>query len=187
MKRIFISAGHSKISPGYVNEGFREFDLNFEAVTIIKERLSIYKNLEVVSPPEDIYSQPYPQYLSQRIEFINTQHKDTPFDLVIDIHHNYADNPHVNGMWFIYGSEQGKNYADKLNSFLRKLEYRSRTVSMDELGRTLGFIKKTIPPAIIIECAFMSGNMDILLLQYARGVLYNTIADAIHSAVTMEE
>ncbi len=177
-KRIFLCAGHSKVSPGYVTREFREFDLNYEALKIISKRLQ-KMGFEVIELDETVYDLPYPQYLTRRIEIINDMHASRRIDLAIDLHHNSSSSVRVNGAWFIYGSEAGGNLSRIMAATMQSIGHRARDMSLEELGRRLGFIKKTHPVAVIVENAFMSGAVDKLILRFARGLLYNAVADAI--------
>ncbi len=177
-KRIFLCAGHSKISPGYVTREFREFDLNYQSLKIISRRLQSL-GFEVIELEESVYDLPYPQYLTRRIEIINDLHATRPIDLAIDLHHNSSSSSRVNGTWFIYGSEAGGRKSRLMTASMQAIGHNARDISLEELGRRLGFIKKTHPVAVIVESAFMSGAVDKLILRFGRGLLYNAIADAI--------
>ncbi len=177
-KRVFLCAGHSRISPGFVTREFREFDLNYEALKIISGRLKKL-GFDVIELDESVYDLPYPQYLTRRIEIINQTHASRRIDVAIDLHHNSSSSVRANGSWFIYGSESGGNLSRLMKGYMEGIGHRARDISLEELGRRLGFIKKTHPVAVIVENAFMSGAVDKLILRFGRGLLYNAVADAI--------
>ncbi len=177
-KRVFVAAGHSRVAPGLVTPEFREFDVNYEALQIFVKRFQ-HAGFEVFVPDESIYQLPYPQYLTRRIEMVNDLHAQAPLDLAIDIHHNFSPSPRTNGIWLIYGSQRVGQLAEQMESFLKELNHTVRAMSLSELGRSLGFIKRTTPPALIVECGFLTGAVDKLIIRFARGLLYNAIADAV--------
>lgn len=109
----------------------------------------------------DCDSLPPRSYLSETIKAVNRQHDIL---LALEIHLNNVANPERHGGLALYcdTSIKGKRYAElfaeRLSVWLRPFE----AAKWSTQGRNFkaGFLYRTIPPALILECGFMSNKKD---------------------------
>lgn len=179
--RIAISVGHGKKRQGLSlindpgarnpNSDLSEFTVCKKYRKILIELLSYDKRFEFFAVTPNIP-------LDSRIRVINSLHKDKPFDLAIELHMNSYKRPEPNYAEIYHyatlhngetiSSIKGKKYGDAfLEAVISELQFgdgKNDGLSEpfgDEEWEThrYGFVKGCIPPALIIEPAFISNDM----------------------------
>ena len=177
MRTLFIDTGHSTRFPGA--GGFRSEVLWVRSVWLELSKLIDKIQWNVVLVP-DSYKTDWlgsNNNLIHRIQFINKSCKDG--DWLISIHGNAATNHEVRGVTtcFMGGSEYMRKKAIELSKWV------SSTTGMpiwnggafdDRTGRwgRIGMVRDTRPPALLVECGFVSNRLDMetLPIQAAQGI-----------------
>jgi N-acetylmuramoyl-L-alanine amidase len=154
--RICISAGHGLRDPGAVNNKLR-----------LKEHLHAYAiawelrdSLEALGHKVEFIS--CFQTLGEKIQNVNTLHRQVPFDLAVEIHFNSAASPQANGTEVLYYSTKNQSRAAMISAALATaLDTRDRgAVKRDNLG----WLKRTDPPALIVETLFIQNEQEARIM-----------------------
>ncbi len=158
MNEIVIFAGHYRHDPGCVRDGIVEHTYTKIVANEIL-RMATYDGLPVVT---GISSQ-----LWHKIDWLNMTYPHAAG--AVEVHFNCANNPAAQGTEVLYheGSYNGKLLA---SCIYRQLIYalwktchkvKCRGVKTDkQLGRSLGFLSRTMPPAAITESLFLSNDEE---------------------------
>jgi len=183
------STGHSRCDPGAEGiNGIKEYPLNV-ALTDLLGRF-ILSGGSWVRTDLEFEDDPYPDYLVKTILRCNT----LKVDIAVELHHNFVSNPKVRGGQTIYWdtSKQGHILAELVSQNINmaltnvvgplgaavgfqktipitEYGYAMRDYkSIAQIGRRLGFLRRTNMPAIIIEPGFLSNENDVKLVQDKR-------------------
>lgn len=170
---VFVAAGHYPSSPGVVNGNFNLIE-HLEAAKVVNELMKIdrggfeYKAIK-------------PAPLSEKVGFVNTQ--DVIFDhaVAIEVHFNSNEGAAGQGIETLYypGSKAGMALATCLHDRLcDALPFFPRGIK--ERG-DLYFLRKTTPPAVIIEVLFLNNDLEAAYLLYPRA--HQVIAQAIDQGI----
>ena len=160
MAKVFIGIGHGGSDPGAVANGFEEADLNLAIGMACVNELKRHGVNVVASRTKDENDT-----LSEEIAECN---KFNP-DLAVDIHNNAGGGDGAE----IYHSKnggKGKTLANNIIKEVTAIGQNSRGVKtrVNSAGRDYyGFIRETVAPAVIIECAFVDNKTDMKIIDTA--------------------
>ncbi len=195
MSVLCTDAGHGGPDSGAVWRGVREKDLNLAFTLLLNRELKQRGHQIYTTRKSDRHVPP----LGIRCRLINAHHRrQAPaFDAIVSIHCNvavtrdpdtgeYQPLPSRRGLYVIYSRESALStqlagkIAEQCASREIALSHRG-LLSTLELGRTLAWIHKTIPTAVLIELGFMTNPDELQLLQSNdyRMQLVAAIADGI--------
>lgn len=183
--KVVIDAGHGGSDPGKVGVNQTvEKEINLQIARQLQELLE-QEDIEVVMTREDddgLYSE---KATNKKLEDMRARCKlmeEEDPDLVVSIHQNSYTDASVRGAQvFYYGqSAEGKKAAECIQKALneRLEEEYSRDCKANE---SYYILKKTVKPAVIVECGFLSNPDEEALLntpEYQKKVVW-----AIHVGV----
>lgn len=169
MSQIFISAGHGGLENGVRNVGARVAGTT-EAQEMIALRDAVVPELrsrgyEVLSVPDDLSA-------TQSIDWINARAK--PGSVAIELHTEEFSNQATRGatVYYIANNRQRRAQAELiLLSLIKQVpELPSRGVKPDTAAGTgrLNFVRQTVPPALLVELAYLTNANDFALLTQRR-------------------
>lgn len=150
--KICLDPGHSgPIEPGACDAGFTEAVLNLSLSQQIGHVL-LDKGHEVIYTREDNIED---TGLTFRAALANESYSD----LFISIHCNAATNPAAHGIeTFCYiGANEGRKLAEKIQENLAALEY---TINRGVKEANFAVLRLTDMPAVLIECGFITSEID---------------------------
>lgn len=165
-KRLIIDIGHgiNTYPPSKGVPEMAEFEFNNAVGKLAKPMLE-EQGFEV------LLSQPFDSNevsLSNRVKYINEEHKKNKIECIISIHADYNNNPDVKGHWVFYwhSSSNSKRLATIWDKYGKELPNTNRGILESKLGIWTNFmiLRDTTPPAILIEHGFMSNKDDLKLL-----------------------
>ena len=160
MAKVFLGVGHGGKDPGAVANGLKEKDLNLAIATACSEELIRHGVTVLMSRTNDASDT-----LDDRVKECNA----FGADLAIDVHNNAGGGDGAEAFYHYKGGKS-KTLADNVLSEIVKTGQNSRgaktKVSSD--GKDYyGFIRGTVAPAIIVECAFVDNAADIKIIDTA--------------------
>ena len=163
MKKVFLGVGHGGEDSGAVANGVKEKDVNLQIALILGDELKRHGVDVQYSRTTDINEQ-----LNDKINRCNAFSPD----LALDIHNNAGGGDGAE-IYHHYGGGVGKTLAENILSEMVKAGQNSRgaKVRKNSNGRDyFAFIRDTACPAVIVECAFLDNEKDVLsvLSQAAR-------------------
>lgn len=159
-KKVYIGVGHGGKDPGAVANGLKEKDLNLSIALACQAELSRHGVTVQISRIKD-----ETEDLTQRIVECN---KFRP-DLALDIHNNAGGGDGAE-VFHHYGGGTGKVLATNILSEIVKIGQNSRgaKTKRNASGKDyFGFIRQTVCPAVIVECAFVDNKKDIQIIDTA--------------------
>jgi N-acetylmuramoyl-L-alanine amidase len=176
MRTLYIDLGHSTKFPGA--SGLKSEVLWVRSVWLELKKLLDTEKWNVVLVP-DTFSWCFTSNsnLVKRIKYINSKCKDG--DWVLSIHGNAATNQRVGGVTTCYmgGSEYMRKQAVRLSTEYSKatgIKLFNGGAFDDRTSRygQLGMVRQTRPPALLVECGFVTNkeDMNILPQQAAKGI-----------------
>ncbi len=195
MAKICTDAGHGGPDSGAVWQDALEKDLNLLFTTKLNAELKQRGHTVYTTRTSDVHVPP----LGTRCRLVNEHHRQQApqFDLIVSIHCNaaavkesgvYKAVSSRRGLYVIYSQESDESRkaamavsqqtaADKIH-----LNHHGM-LSTVQLGRTLAWIHKTIPPAILIELGFMTNPDELALLKSDtyREKMVTSLADGIEN------
>jgi len=193
MAKICTDAGHGGADSGAVWQDAREKDLNLLYTIQLNSELKKRGHTVYTTRTSDVHVPP----LGTRCRLVNEHHKQQApqFDLIVSIHCNAAA-VKENGVYKAVSSRRGLYviYSQESNASRKAAMAVSEQCAAEnihlnhhgmlstvQLGRTLAWIHKTIPPAVLIELGFMTNPDELALLQSTdyRGKMVTTLADGI--------
>lgn len=154
MRKVFIGVGHGGTDPGAVANGFKEKDLNLDIAlacmdVLIKNGVEVFISRNIDTS----------ETLETRIKECN---EFSP-DLALDIHNNAGGGDGAE-VYHHYGGGTSKRLATNIICEILNTGQNSRGVKskVNNDGRDYyAFIRETISPAVIVECAFVDNTEDI--------------------------
>ena len=155
MKKVFLGVGHGGTDPGAVVGALKEKDLNVQIALSLGRELKRHGVEVVYSRTLDVTEQ-----LSDKIKRCN----EAAPDLALDIHNNAGGGDGAE-IYHHYGGGVGKKLAENILSEMVKAGQNSRgaKVKKNSNGRDyFAFIRDTACPAVIVECAFLDNEKDVL-------------------------
>ena len=156
-KKVYIAVGHGGGDPGAVANGFKEKDLNLVTALSCRDEL-VRHGVEVkIDRTTDVEL--------TMTETVNACNAFAP-DLAVDIHHNAGGGDGAEVFYSIYGGI-GKTLAVNILDEIVKIGQNSRgakTRKGESGSDYYGFIRRTTPPAVIVECAFLDHKTDVQIV-----------------------
>ena len=136
----------------------------------------------------------YNQPLANKIEWINDHAPE--LGLAIELHFNAAYREAASGTETWYWSETGKVFAEIFQNNLLELGKEDRGIKHGAYWRlingkkvwyTLGFLRRTIPPAIILEPLFLTNleNAAAIRRKDFRELLIKKISQGLQQALSV--
>jgi N-acetylmuramoyl-L-alanine amidase len=160
MAKVFISVGHGGTDSGATGNGFKEKDLNLSiALAVCNELVRHGVNVQMSRTKDENDT------LSEEIAECNAYNPD----YAVDIHNNASENKNADGfeIYHHYNGGKGRELAVNIEKEVIKLGQNSRGVKtrLGDDGRDYyGFIRRTVCPAVIVECAFITSKEDIKII-----------------------
>lgn len=155
--RIFIGVGHGGNDAGAVANGFKEKDLNLSIALACRDVLLRHGVTVGMSRTTDA-NDPLTEEIKECNEF-------KP-DFAIDIHNNAGGGDGVE-VFYHHKGGAGKTLAENVINEVAKIGQNSRGIKTRTNANGndyYGFIRETIAPAIIIECAFIDNAKDMTII-----------------------
>ncbi len=156
MKKVYIGVGHGGSDPGAVANGLKEKDLNLTTALECYDFLKPYCDVEISRIKDSEV------WLDQRIKDINGFKPD----LAVDIHHNAGGGDGAE-VYHTKNGGTGKTLANNILSEIKKIGQNSRgaKTKVNSNGTDyFGFIRETVCPAVIVECAFLDNKTDVKIV-----------------------
>lgn len=156
-KTVFLNAGHGGSDPGAAANGFKEKDLNLSIAISCRDEL-LRHSVSVIMAREkdtDITS-------SEIIKMCNSSNAS----LAVDIHNNAGKGDGAE-VYYYSGGGVSKELAEAVLAEIVKLGQNSRGIKtrVSEDGSDYYyFIRETVPPAVIVECAFVDNREDMKII-----------------------
>lgn len=159
MAKVYLGVGHGGTDPGAVGNGLKEKDLT---LSISKACATALKRCGIDYKISRTTDKDYP--VEKRIEDCN---KYNP-DLALDIHINAGGGNGAEVFYSIVGGT-GKTLAEKILQRIKNLGQESRGAKVKATNGVdyFGFIRQTVCPAVIVECAFIDNKSDIAIVKTA--------------------
>lgn len=160
MKKVYIGVGHGGSDPGAAANGFKEKDLNLAISLACQAELTRHGVTVLISRTKD-ESAP----LEERIKECNAFAPD----LALDIHNNAGGGDGAE-VFHHYGGGTGKILANNILNEIVAIGQNSRgaKTKLNSSGKdSFGFIRQTVCPAAIVECAFLDNKKDIQIIDTA--------------------
>lgn len=155
-KKVFIGVGHGGSDPGAVADGLKEKDINLAVALACRDELERHDVLVLMSRTVDEDDR-----LGEEIRECNAFSPD----LAMDVHNNAGGG---DGAEVFYGtSGKGKPAAENILEEIKKIGQNSRGAKtwVNAKGQNyLGFIRETLAPAILVECAFLDNKKDVQII-----------------------
>lgn len=160
MAKVFIGSGHGGSDPGAVANGFKEKDLNLSIALACNEELVRHGVITLMSRTKDDN-----ESLTEKINECNAFNPDYALDI-----HNNAGGGDGAEAYHHYGGGKGKTLANNVLAEIVKIGQNSRgaKIKKNVWGKDyFAFIRDTVCPAIIVECAFLDNATDIKIIDTA--------------------
>lgn len=159
-KKVFLGVGHGGKDPGAVGNGFEEADLNLSIALACQAELVRHGVIVGMGRTKDENND-----LSEEIRECNAFNPD----LAIDIHNNAGGGDGAEA-YYHCGGGKSKTLAENVLKEITAIGQNSRgtKIKKNAVGTDyFGFIRETVAPAIIIECAFVDNAKDIQIIDTA--------------------
>lgn len=159
-KKVFLGVGHGGSDPGAVANGLKEKDLNLSIALACRDELERHGVTVLMSREKDV-----DETLSGKTADCN---KFAP-DLALDIHNNAGGGDGAE-VFHHHGGGTGKTLANNILAEVVKIGQNSRgaKIKKNSSGKDYyGFIRQTVAPAVIVECAFLDNKTDIQIIDTA--------------------
>ena len=156
-KKVFLGIGHGGSDPGAVANGIQEKDVNLSVALACQAELARHDVDVLTSRIKDEEDD-----LTQRIAECN---RFAP-DLALDIHNNAGGGDGAE-VFHHYGGGTGKTLAENILAEVVKIGQNSRgaKIKKNASGKDyFGFIRQTVCPAVIVECAFLDNKTDLQII-----------------------
>jgi len=176
----FIAAGHHPKYPGAANITYQLAEhheakkiLDLIAQCLLQRNILGGKQPPSPSPLQVRYVLTAPEYLHEKVAFINKEADKKGDDIAVEIHFNSSANQpnQACGIETLYfqGSEKGKVLADSIQkALLFLLPFSDRGIKERD---NLYFLHKTAIPAVIVETFFIDNDREASYLFYPRSHL----------------
>lgn len=179
-KKVFIGVGHGGSDPGAVAFGREEADLNLSIALAVYAQLlrhGIDVRMSRTTDENDT--------LGEEIRECNAFGPD----LAIDIHNNAGGGDGAEAFYH-FGGGLSKALAENVLDEIVKIGQNSRGAKTRMWGNVdyYGFIRETVAPAVIVECAFVDNAEDIKIIdtEWERVKMGNAIARGIIKTLGMD-
>ena len=159
-KKVFIAPGHGGTDPGAVANGLKEKDLNLTISLACRDELVRHGVSVKMSRSKD-ESETLAQQTSECNAFAP--------DLAVNIHNNAGGGDGAE-VFYSYLGGTGKTLAKNILDDIVKIGQNSRGIKIRKNSSGTdyyGFIRQTVAPAVIVECAFVDNKTDIAIIDTA--------------------
>ncbi|MBQ4131540.1 MAG: N-acetylmuramoyl-L-alanine amidase [Clostridia bacterium] len=159
-KRVFIGVGHGGSDSGAVANGFKEKDLNLAIALACRDELTRHGVSVGMSRTKD-EADP----LADEIKECNAFGPD----YAVEIHNNAGGGDGVE-IYHHYGGGKGKTLAQNILNEIVAIGQNSRglkTKKNSDGKDYFGWIRQTVAPACLVECAFVDNKKDIVIIDTA--------------------
>ena len=199
MAKICTDAGHGGYDTGAVWQDALEKDLNLLYTLKLNEELKKRGHILYTTPTSDVRVPP----LGTRCRLINEHHRQQApqFDLIVSLHCNAAA-INENGVYKAVSSRRGlyviyshESEASRKAAMAVSEQCAAANIHLNhhgmlstvQLGRTLAWIHKTIPHAVLIELGFMTNPEELALLKSKeyQDKMIKTLADGIENYLSV--
>ena len=156
-KKVFIGVGHGGSDPGAVANGLKEKDLNLVIALSCRNELMRHGVVVGISRGKD-ENDP----LEKRIKECNAFAPD----LALDIHNNAGGGDGAE-VFYHYKGGKSKTLAGNILAEVVRIGQNSRgaKIKLNSAGKDyFGFIRQTVSPAVIVECAFVDNKKDVAII-----------------------
>lgn len=156
-KKVFLGVGHGGSDPGAVANGFKEKDLNLSIALACQSELVRHGVSVLMSRTKDENDT-----LNEEIKECNAFNPD----FAVDIHNNAGGGDGAEAFYH-HGGGTGKTLANNILAEIVAIGQNSRgaKIKKGSDGRDyFGFIRETVAPAVIVECAFVDNKTDIQII-----------------------
>jgi N-acetylmuramoyl-L-alanine amidase len=156
-KKVFIGVGHGGSDPGAVANGLKEKDLNLAISLACRNELMRHGVVVGISRGKD-ENDP----LEKRIKECNAFAPD----LALDIHNNAGGGDGAE-VFYHYKGGKSKTLAGNILAEVARIGQNSRgaKIKLNSAGKDyFGFIRQTVSPAVIVECAFVDNKKDVAII-----------------------
>lgn len=191
MKKVFLGVGHGGTDPGAVSGTYLEKNLNLPIALACRDLLERSGVEVLLSRSKDENDT-----LEEEIRECNAFHPD----LAIDIHNNAGGGDGAEAFYHYKGGDS-KTLAENILSSIVSIGQNSRgaKVKLNSSGRDYyGFIRETVAPAVIVECAFLDNPSDVTIVStlerqvamgqaIARGILKTMGISPVEEPIPSEE
>ena len=157
-KKVFLGIGHGGSDPGAVANGIKEKDANLTIALACRDELERH-GVEVKLSRYKDENDP----LTDRIKECNAFQPD----LALDIHNNAGGGDGAEVFYHYKGGTSKELAANVLASIVKETGQNSRgiKIKLNDQGKDyFGFIRQTIPPAVIVESAFLDNKKDVQII-----------------------
>lgn len=153
---VFLAVGHGGSDPGAVANGIKEKDANLTIALACQKELVRHGVTVGMSRAKD-------EDESLR-EQINECNKFAP-ELAVNIHNNAGGGDGAE-VFYHYGGGKGKTLAENILAEIKAIGQNSRGAKTKTEGGVdyYGFIRETVAPAVIVECAFLDNKEDVKII-----------------------
>lgn len=169
MVKVFLSAGHGGNDPGAVAYGLKEKDINLQILLACKAELERHGLTVVCSRTIDSDDS-----VQEEVREANK----SGAKIAVSFHTN-AGKGDGSETFYYESSTSGKTLAYLCEKYVKELGQNSRGVKATS---SLYFLRKTIMPAVLCECAFIDNDVDNNIIDtvteqkkfgvaYAKGIL----------------
>lgn len=161
INRVLFDIGHGTDTAGKGVGSFREHDWN-SAVAIRARELAEYNGFEVVFSQQP-YSKEVPS--SQRISFINSEHKKKFFICAMSFHANAGGNASGHDVFYWHSSKEGKRLAILWNKYanqhMMKQHGQGIWASVPGTWTDFWFCRSITPVSIIMEHFYYTNPAEL--------------------------
>lgn len=157
MRSVFLGVGHGGNDPGATANGVKEKDLNLSIAQACAAELQRHGVQVKMSRTKDENDD-----LTEEIKECNAYDPD----LAVDIHNNAGGGDGVEA-YYHYKGGLSKTLAQNILAEVVKIGQNSRgakTKRQSDGSDWYGFIRETVPPAVIVECAFVDNKTDLQII-----------------------
>lgn len=181
MPKVFIGVGHGGTDPGAVSNNTKEKDLNLSIALACRDELERHGVSVNMSRTKDENDN-----ISEEIRECNAYQPD----LAVDIHNNAGGGDGAE-VFHSYLGGNGKTLAEDILAEIVKVGQNSRGCKIRKSANGkdyYGFIRETLCPAVIVECAFVdnSTDLEILASEGKRQLMGQAIAKGILKTLGIE-
>ena len=161
-KKVFIGIGHGGSDPGAVANGFKEADLNLVIGLACAAELERH-GVKVKTSRTKNENDPLTEEIKECNAFLGSD------GLAIDIHNNAGGGDGAE-VYYYSGGGTSKTLAQYVNAAIVAAGQNSRGIKTRKAANGTeyyGWIRETLSPAIIVECAFVDNKTDMQILDTA--------------------
>lgn len=155
---VVIDPGHGGVDPGTVIYGINEKDINLKISLYLADILNNKNNVLMTRNDDYDLGKPNATYrkksdFDNRILYINNSNAD----FYISIHQNHLNDNKYYGPQVFY-TASNKKYAEIMQTELNKINNTNRKIK--PIPSNVYMYRKLKVPGLLIECGFMSNDME---------------------------